>query len=48
MVLYIDCIESQKRLRTYSVIGIRAPLFLYPRSVKLYWHFSLKKRSTEL
>jgi DNA-binding IclR family transcriptional regulator len=26
-VLYIDCIESQKRLRTYSVIGIRAPLF---------------------
>ncbi len=26
-VLYIDCIESQRRLRTYSVIGIRAPLF---------------------
>ncbi len=25
-VLYIDCIESQRRLRTYSVIGIRAPL----------------------
>jgi len=26
-VLYIDCIESQRRLRTYSVIGIRAPLY---------------------
>jgi IclR family transcriptional regulator, KDG regulon repressor len=25
-VLYIDCLESKKRLRTYSVIGIRAPL----------------------
>ncbi|HOV63962.1 MAG TPA: IclR family transcriptional regulator [Spirochaetia bacterium] len=25
-VLYIDCIESQRRLRTYSVIGVRAPL----------------------
>ncbi len=26
-VLYVDCIESQKRLRTYSVIGVRAPLY---------------------
>ncbi len=26
-VLYIDCIESQQRLRTYSVIGVRAPLY---------------------
>jgi len=26
-VLYIDCIESQRRLRTYSVIGVRAPLY---------------------
>ena len=26
-VLYIDCIESKKRLRTYSVIGVRAPLY---------------------
>jgi DNA-binding IclR family transcriptional regulator len=26
-VLYVDCIESQRRLRTYSVIGIRAPLY---------------------
>lgn len=25
-VLYIDCYESSKRLRTYSVIGIRGPL----------------------
>jgi len=25
-VLYIDCFESTKRLRTYSVIGVRAPL----------------------
>jgi IclR family KDG regulon transcriptional repressor len=25
-VLYVDCYESTKRLRTYSVIGIRAPL----------------------
>lgn len=25
--LYIDCIESQRRLRTYSVIGVRAPLY---------------------
>jgi DNA-binding IclR family transcriptional regulator len=25
-VLYIDCMESTKRLRTYSVIGVRAPL----------------------
>lgn len=25
-VLYIDCIESRRRLRTYSVIGVRAPL----------------------
>jgi len=25
-VLYIDCIESHRRLRTYSVIGVRAPL----------------------
>lgn len=26
-VLYVDCIESKKRLRTYSVIGVRAPLY---------------------
>ena len=26
-VLYVDCIESRKRLRTYSVIGVRAPLY---------------------
>jgi DNA-binding IclR family transcriptional regulator len=26
-VLYVDCLESKKRLRTYSVIGIRAPLY---------------------
>ena len=26
-VLYIDCIESKKRLRTYSVLGVRAPLY---------------------
>jgi DNA-binding IclR family transcriptional regulator len=26
-VLYIDCVESRQRLRTYSVIGIRAPLY---------------------
>jgi DNA-binding IclR family transcriptional regulator len=26
-VLYLDCIESKHRLRTYSVIGIRAPLY---------------------
>jgi IclR family KDG regulon transcriptional repressor len=25
-VLYIECFESTKRLRTYSVIGVRAPL----------------------
>ena len=25
-VLYVDCLESTKRLRTYSVIGVRAPL----------------------
>ena len=25
-VLYIECLESTKRLRTYSVIGVRAPL----------------------
>ncbi len=25
-ILYIDCVESKKRLRTYSVIGVRAPL----------------------
>ena len=25
-VLYVDCIESTRRLRTYSVIGVRAPL----------------------
>jgi DNA-binding IclR family transcriptional regulator len=24
--LYVDCIESRKRLRTYSVIGVRGPL----------------------
>lgn len=26
-VLYVDCYESSKRLRTYSVIGVRAPLY---------------------
>lgn len=26
VVLYVDCFESSKRLRTYSVIGVRAPL----------------------
>jgi len=26
-VLYLDCIESKRRLRTYSVIGVRAPLY---------------------
>ena len=26
-VLYVDCVESKKRLRTYSVIGGRAPLY---------------------
>jgi IclR family transcriptional regulator, KDG regulon repressor len=26
-VLYVDCLESSKRLRTYSVLGIRAPLY---------------------
>lgn len=26
-VLYVDCIESTKRLRTYSVIGVRAELY---------------------
>ena len=26
-VLYVDCVESKKRLRTYSVIGIKAPLY---------------------
>ncbi len=26
-VLYVDCVESQRRLRTYSVIGVRAPLY---------------------
>ncbi len=26
-VLYVDCVESQLRLRTYSVIGVRAPLY---------------------
>lgn len=26
-VLYIECFESTKRLRTYSVIGVRAPLY---------------------
>lgn len=26
-VLYVDCVESTKRLRTYSVIGVRAPLY---------------------
>jgi IclR family transcriptional regulator, KDG regulon repressor len=26
MVLYVECFESSKRLRTYSVIGVRAPL----------------------
>lgn len=26
-VLYVDCVESRQRLRTYSVIGIRAPLY---------------------
>ena len=27
VVLYVDCYESSKRLRTYSVIGVRAPLY---------------------
>jgi DNA-binding IclR family transcriptional regulator len=26
-VLYVDCLESRKRLRAYSVIGVRAPLY---------------------
>jgi DNA-binding IclR family transcriptional regulator len=26
-VLYLDCVESRRRLRTYSVIGVRAPLY---------------------
>lgn len=26
-VLYVECVESSKRLRTYSVIGIRGPLY---------------------
>lgn len=26
-VMYIDCIESQQRLRTHSVIGVHAPLY---------------------
>lgn len=26
-ILYIDCLESSKRLRTYSVLGVRAPLY---------------------
>ena len=26
-VLYVDCVESRTRLRTYSVIGLRAPLY---------------------
>ena len=25
-VLYVDCVESTRRLRTYSVIGVRAPV----------------------
>jgi DNA-binding IclR family transcriptional regulator len=27
VVLYVDCYESTKRLRTYSVIGVRGPLY---------------------
>lgn len=26
-VLYVDCVESKRRMRTYSVIGIKAPLY---------------------
>lgn len=26
-VLYVDCVESKMRIRTYSVIGVRAPLY---------------------
>ena len=26
-VLYVDCVESSKRLRIYPVIGVRAPLY---------------------
>jgi len=26
-VLYVDCVESKMRIRTYSVIGARAPLY---------------------
>jgi DNA-binding IclR family transcriptional regulator len=26
-VLYVGCIESSRRLRTYSVLGVRAPLY---------------------
>jgi DNA-binding IclR family transcriptional regulator len=26
-VVYVDCLESKKRLRAYSVIGVRAPLY---------------------
>jgi DNA-binding IclR family transcriptional regulator len=26
-VLYVECLESSKRLRTYSVLGVRAPLY---------------------
>ncbi len=26
-VLYVDCVESKQRMRTYSVIGIKAPLY---------------------
>ena len=26
-VLYVECLESSKRLRTYSVIGVHAPLY---------------------
>ena len=26
-VLYVDCVESKRRMRTYSVLGIKAPLY---------------------
>jgi IclR family KDG regulon transcriptional repressor len=44
-VLYIDCFESVKQLRTYSVIGVRAPLHCTAVGKAILAHFSEKQVS---
>jgi IclR family transcriptional regulator, KDG regulon repressor len=44
-VLYVECFESSKQLRTYSVIGVRAPLHCTAVGKAILAYFSEKQVS---